>query len=280
MINNPPGWGVNFVTSLYRSARPFPGDMPRVGVRPRVQRIGFADLRWALQRGLEDFAAARTDVMTLCVFYPLVGLVLARLASGNNLLPLIFPLISGFALIGPVAAVGLNEMSRLREAGQPTSWADPFGILRSPAIGGIALLGGILLLLFLFWLYASNGVYELTLGPKPPASAGDFLHDVFFTPAGWTMAAFGIGLGFIFAVVAFLISAVSFPLLLDRHVPLDVAIRTSVRVVTKNPLTMAGWGLIIAAGLVIGSIPALLGLIVVLPVLGHATWHLYRRAVA
>lgn len=278
MINNPPGWGVNFITSIYQ-ARPAAGHGPRVGVRPRARRIGFADLRWALQRGMEDFAAVRTDVITLCVFYPLVGLALARLATGNNLLPLIFPLISGFALVGPVAAVGLNEMSRLREEGLPVSWADAFGVLRSPAIGGIALLASILLLLFLLWLYASNGVYELTLGPKPPASAGAFLHDVFLTPAGWAMAAFGIGVGFVFAVIALLISAVSFPLLLDRHVPLDVAIRTSVRVVTKNPVTMAGWGLIVAAGLVIGSIPALLGLIIILPVLGHATWHLYRRAV-
>jgi uncharacterized membrane protein len=133
--------------------------------------------------------------------------------------------------------------------------------------------------MFLFWLLLSNAIYNLTLGPKPPASLGHFVHDVVATRAGWMMAIVGIGAGFILAVVALTISVVSFPMLLDRNVSLETAVRTSVRVVARNPLTMAIWGLIIAAGLVIGSIPLLLGLIFVMPVLGHATWHLYRRAV-
>jgi uncharacterized membrane protein len=160
-----------------------------------------------------------------------------------------------------------------------TSWTDAFGVLRSQSIYAIIMLSVILAFMLAFWLVLSNVVYDHTLGPKPPASVAQFVHDIFTTPAGWAMAIIGIGVGFLFAVGALLISAVSFPLLLDREVPLDMAIRTSARVVLRNPVTMAIWGLIVAVGLVVGSIPALLGLIVVLPVLGHATWHLYRRAV-
>jgi uncharacterized membrane protein len=119
----------------------------------------------------------------------------------------------------------------------------------------------------------------LTLGPEPPASVAAFFSDVFTTGAGWTMIAVGVGVGFLFAVLVLAISVVSFPLLLDRDVGLPTAVITSVRAVAANPETMAIWGLIVAAGLVIGSIPFFLGLAIVLPVLGHATWHLYRRIV-
>jgi uncharacterized membrane protein len=159
-------------------------------------------------------------------------------------------------------------------------WADAFRVFASPAIGRIVLLGVVLILMFLFWLVLSNAIYNLTLGPLPPESLGGFTHDVLFTHAGHMMAFLGIAAGFVLASVALTISVVSFPLLLDRNVSLEVAIRTSARVVALNPITMSVWGLIVAAGLVIGSIPLLLGLIFVMPVLGHATWHLYRRAVA
>jgi uncharacterized membrane protein len=280
MIRTPPGWSADIVTRTYHfivQAGPAQGDRDSVVPVPRI--IGLADLRWALARGVEDFRESRTDVIFLCLIYPLVGLLLARLASGYGLLPLLFPLASGFALVGPLAAVGLNEMSRRREMGMRASWADAFGVFGSRQIGGIVLLGGILLFMLLFWLVASEMVYELTLGPKPPVSFGSFAHDVIATPAGWTMVAVGVGIGFVLAVVALTISVVSFPMLLDRNVSLGTAVQTSVRVVARNPMTIAAWGLIIDAGLILGSIPLLLGLAVVMPVLGHATWHLYRRVV-
>ncbi|MDR3532930.1 MAG: DUF2189 domain-containing protein [Rhodopila sp.] len=284
MIRTPPGWGADMLSQIYHSITTTSHDegwqrAERASTAPAVRRIGLADLRWALARGMEDFGASRTDVIFLCVIYPLLGLLLARLASGYNMLPLVFPLASGFALIGPLAAVGLNDMSRRRELGLSAGLADAFGVFRSPSIRGIMLLGVVLMGLFLFWLVLSNAVYNLTLGPLPPESLSGFVHDVLYTTAGRTMAVVGIGAGFLFAVVAFTISVVSFPMLLDRDVSLETAVRTSVKVVQRNPLTMAAWGLIIAASLVIGSIPLLLGLIFVMPVLGHATWHLYRRVV-
>ena len=280
-IRNPVEWSVD----QFRHAASAVESAGRVGRRtrenlhspaPAIRHIGVADLGHVLARGLDDFAAYRTDVIFLCVFYPLVGLVLARLAFGYDLLPLIFPLASGFALVGPFTAVGLNEMSRRREAGMAVTWADAFGVFRSPSFGAIVVLGLVLMALFLLWLLAAEAIYQLTLGPAPPASLTGFAHDVLVTPAGWAMIGLGIGVGFLFALLVLAISVVSFPLLLDREVGVDTAVLTSIRAVFMNPGPMAAWGLIVAVGLVIGSIPCFLGLIIVMPVLGHATWHLYR----
>jgi uncharacterized membrane protein len=153
-------------------------------------------------------------------------------------------------------------------------------MIRSPSFGAIVVLGLLLLAIFLIWLAAAELIFALTLGANPPNSLYGFVRDVFTTPAGWTMTAVGVGIGFLFAVVVLAISVVSFPLLLDRDVGVRTAIATSFRAVKANPGTMAVWGMIVAGGLVIGSIPVFLGLIVVVPVLGHATWHLYRKVVA
>ena len=251
----------------------------RQAALPTVRRIEAADLKDVLVRGLSDFGAYRTDVIFLCLIYPIVGVVLARLTFGYDMLPLLFPLAAGFALIGPVAAVGLYEMSRRREQGVDITWVDAFGVVRSPGFGAVILLGLLLLAIFLLWLAAAYAIYAATLGPESPASVGSFVRDVFTTGAGWVMIGVGIGVGFLFALLVLTISVVSFPLLLDRDVGLYTAVRTSIRAVLMNPGPMALWGLIVAGGLVIGSIPVFLGLIIVMPVLGHATWHLYRKVV-
>ncbi len=250
----------------------------RAGPLP-VSRIGFADLRDSLAHGVEDFMAYRTDVVFLCAIFPLMGLVIVRLASGYDMVPLLFPLASGFALIGPFAAVGLYEMSRRREAGLHVAWPDAFSVARSPAIAKIVVLGAILVAVFLIWLAVAQAIYFATFGLAPPQSFTAFARDVVTTPAGWALTVIGIGVGFLFAAFVLMISVVSFPLLIDRDTSLVTAVWTSVRAVAENPVPMALWGLIVAAGLVIGSIPAFLGLVIVLPILGHATWHLYRRVV-
>ncbi len=252
----------------------------RSRVVPEVRDLTAADLKDALRRGLADFTAARDDVLFIAIFYPLAGLVLAAAFLRYDLLPMIFPLVSGFALLGPLAAVGLYEVSRRREAGEDVRWWSAASVFGSPAIGGILVMGLVLLALFVAWLALAYEISLLAFAHGPPATFRSFLEQTFATGEGWAMVLVGLSVGFVFAAVAFAISVVSFPMLLDRRVDVDVAIRTSVKVVARNPRTMALWGLIVAVSLALGAVPALLGLIVVVPVLGHASWHLYRRAVA
>jgi uncharacterized membrane protein len=246
---------------------------------PTIRKIGIADLRDALALGLNDLAACRTDVFFIAAVYPVVGLFLARLLFGYDMLPLLFPIASGFALLGPLAAVGLYELSRRRERGEEVGWLEALQIVRSPSFGAIVVLGLFLLVIFLVWLATAQAIYNLTLGPDLPESLSGFAHDVMETGLGHTMIFVGIGVGFLYALLVLSISAVSFPLLLDRDVGLVVAIATSIRAMLDNPVPMAAWGLIVAGGLLLGSLPLFLGLIFVMPVLGHATWHLYRKVV-
>ena len=281
-IRNPIEWGWDQMrlAGLAAGGRHIDGTTtPRLLEPLPVRSIGNAELREALAKGVQDFAACRSDAMYLCVIFPLMGFVLARLASGYDLLPLLFPLASGFALVGPFAAIGLYEMSRQREQGMEISWPVAFGVLRSRSVGAILALGLLLMVIFVVWMIAAWLIYALTLGPAPPSSLSSFAHDILGTGAGWAMIVAGVGVGFLFACLAFAISVVSFPLMLERDATVGAAIGTSFRAIAENPGPMALWGFIVAAGLVLGSIPVLLGLIVVLPVLGHATWHLYRRLV-
>jgi len=248
-------------------------------VRPVIRRITPSDLLQSLARGLDDFAAMPSHAIFLCVIYPLLGLLLIAVALGYTMLPLAFPIAAGFALIGPLAAIGLYELSRRREAGLDSSTGHALDVLHSPSLGAIVALGVLLMAIFLIWLAVADALYIAYFGYAAPASIPRFLHDVFTTAPGWHLIIVGTGVGFLFAVLVLAISVVSFPLLLDRDVGAAVAVLTSIRVVLANPVTMALWGLIVVALLVMGSIPFFLGLTVVMPVLGHATWHLYRKAV-
>lgn len=247
---------------------------------PAVNRISAGDIGDALAKGVRDFGASRTDVIFLCLIYPVAGLVISRMAFDYGMLALIFPLIAGFALIAPLFGVGLYEMSRRRELGIGQGWVDALAVMRAPALGSIIVLGVLLLALFCLWLFCANLIYTVTLGPDAPVSATAFARDALTTPQGWTMTIVGCAVGFLFALVTLVISVVSFPLLLDRNVGVGTAIATSVRAVRTNPGPMAMWGVIIAASLLVGAIPLLVGLAIVLPVLGHATWHLYRKVIA
>ena len=245
----------------------------------RVRKISISDLVDALKRGLDDFLVKPSHIVFLCLIYPIVGVVLAAWTSGNNALPLLFPLVSGFALIGPFAALGLYEISRRREAGLDTSWAHAFEVKDSPALPSIAAVGIMLVVIFIAWLTAAQLFYEQVFGPAPPASLTGFIREIFATTRGWTLIVLGHAIGFVFAAVVLCTTVVAFPLLLDRDVGAYEAIHTSVRAVLANPIPMAAWGLIVAVLLIIGSLPVFAGLAVVLPVLGHATWHLYRKVV-
>ena len=244
-----------------------------------IRKIGVADLKDALAHGLDDFLAMPTHAIFLCLIYPIVALVLARLTLGYDVLPLLYPLAAGFALVGPLAAIGFYELSRQREQGREVSWHDAFDVFHSPSIGAIAALGVLLLVIFAVWIAVAQAIYVASFGYVPAASIPDFVSRIVTTPAGWTLIVLGNGVGFLFAALVLSISVISFPLLLDRDVGAAAAILTSIRAVIANPLPMALWGLIVAGLLVIGMLPFFIGLAIVLPVLGHATWYLYRRVV-
>ena len=245
---------------------------------PAIRQIGAADLKDALRLGWADFMAKPSHLIFLCLLYPVVGLVIARMSAGYEVLPLLFPLAAGYALVGPFAAVGLYEISRRREEGLDTSWKYAFAVFQSASFRGIAVVGALQMVIFLVWIGAAQAIYGAVFGTTPE-SVGQFVQQVFTTSSGLVLMFVGVGVGFLFAVVALTVGVVSFPLLVDRDVGAMVALVTSVRAVLANPMSMGLWGFIVAFILVLGSLPLFIGLAIAMPVLGHATWHLYRRVV-
>src|SRR5262245_35955227 len=246
---------------------------------PTIRKIGLNDLEEALTRGLDDFSAMPTHAIFLCLIYPLVGMFLAALMLGYNVLPLIFPIVAGFALLGPIAALHLYELSRRREAGLEVQWGDAFDVLHSPSFPSIAAIGVVLFVLFLAWIATAQMLYQWLFGVLRPESMESFAREILTTATGWKLIIIGNVVGFVFALVAFTLSVVTFPLLLDRDVGAAEAVATSARAVLANPVTMAIWGAIVAVLLGLGFLTFFVGLAVVIPILGHATWHLYRRVV-
>lgn len=246
---------------------------------PAIRNITLSDLQQALQLGWEDFKAVPSHAIFLCMIYPVLGLVLARAVLGYSVIPLMFPLAAGFALIGPFAAVPLYELSSRRERGEEATAWDAFDVLRSPSFGAMLGLGALLLAWFVTWVATAQAIYVAAFGYGGVTGVADFTDRVFTTPDGWWLIAVGCGVGFLFALVALCVSVVSFPLMLDRHAGALEAMVTSLRVSAKNPVPVAVWGLIVAVLLILGSLPFFLGLAIVIPVLGHATWHLYRKVV-
>lgn len=267
-------------------ANPYPGNAPTLAqpaqdsAGPIIRQIGLADLHDALRRGWEDFKEVPSHAIILCVIYPVLGLVLARAVLGYSVLPLFFPLAAGFALLGPFAALGLYELSRRRELGEHASAWDALDVFSSPSFGAMLGLGTLLFALFVTWIMTAQAIYVAAFGYAAAAEIPDFVRRALTTPQGWWLIVVGCGVGFLFALVALCISVVSFPLMLDRHASAGEAMVTSLRVVAANPVAMAVWGLIVAALLAAGSIPFFLGLAIVVPLLGHATWHLYRKVIA
>jgi uncharacterized membrane protein len=248
-------------------------------VLPAVRKITFADLNDALAKGWDDFKQKPSHVFFLGIIYPLIGLFLGRLAFGYEVLPLIYPLAAGFALLGPFAAIGFYEISRRREQGLDPSWWNVISLRRRESRGAILALGALLMVIFFLWISAAEFIFESLFGTARVASLNGFVHDVFGTQEGIRLIIVGNAVGFVFALLSFAISAVSFPLLVDRDVSAPVAIVTSVRAVLANPVTMTAWAIFITLALIVGSLPFLLGLVIVLPVLGHASWHIYRKVV-
>ena len=245
-----------------------------------IRKIGLNDLWQSLKEGYADFNAAPTVGIHLALlFYLVFALLFTLFLVGVDLLHLAFPIVAGLTLIGPVVSVGFFEMSRRRERGLDVSWRSTFEFVHSASFAPILALSVVMTLLYVAWLFMAQFLYFGIFGQDPPVSASDFATQLVTTRRGAGLIWYGTLLGFLFAVTALAISVVAFPLLLDKPATAATAVTVSIRAVAANLMVIAVWGVIVVVLLAAGAIVFLIGLAAVLPILGHATWHLYRKVV-
>jgi uncharacterized membrane protein len=247
-------------------------------IDPVVRRIAVADIAESLGAGLRDFQAAPLFGLAFAAIYAAGGVAILLCLTAFGMVYLAYPLAAGFALIGPFVAVGLYEVSRQREAGQAPSWRGIWAAIKTRSeIGWMAF---VTLFVFLIWMYQVRLLIAVLLGLNASfASLPEFITVVLTTNEGLVFLALGNLVGAALSLILFSLTVVSFPLLLERDVDAVTAMITSVRAVVLSPLPMIGWAAVIVVLLAVSSLPYFLGLLVTLPVLGHATWHLYRRIV-
>lgn len=246
---------------------------------PTVRAVTGADIRAALSAGLDDFRAAPKYGLFFGAIYAVGGWVMIAAVTLLHMPWLGYPMAAGFALIGPFVAVGTYEVSRRLEAGEPLSWGGVLGVVLAQRKREFSWLAFVTLFIFLIWMYQVRLLLALFLGFKSFASFGGFLTVVFTSPEGLMFLGVGHVIGAALSMAVFSLTVVSFPLLLDRDVDFITAMITSVKAVTTSPAAMIGWGLTVVVTLVVAAVPMFLGLLIALPVLGHTTWHLYRRLV-
>lgn len=254
---------------------------------PAIRRIRSADLNWALAQGWRDFRDLRGDIVFLPLVYPLAGFFALVLAVNASFVPMVFPAVAGLSILGPAVSAGFYELARRHDQGLDLTWTHFFDPLRRPRRRSLLLLTLGLVILFSLWLTAAFLLYRATIAAGYHATVdagGDlgvraFVHALFGTTAGWTMIVVGNLIGFAFAAATLVLTFVSFPMVVDGRGDALAAVLTSVRAARFNPSVTAEWGIRVAVLLAIGCVPLFLGLPIVLPVLGYATWRLYTRVV-
>jgi len=244
---------------------------------PVVRVIGPRDLAWALGRGWRDFRTAPRCGLVFSGIFVLSGLALVWLLAISGHLWVSLPAAAGFPILAPFAAVGLYEVSHRLERGERTNMAGILRVVFRQKDRQIPSMAAVIVIFFLFWNFLSHMIFALFLGVSTMTNITSSW-EVFLTANGLMMLGFGTLAGAVFAGLLFSITVVSLPLLLDREVDFVTAMITSVTTCLANPGTMLIWGALCAALLFLGMLPGFLGLFIVLPVLGHASWHLYRRA--
>jgi len=244
-----------------------------------VHAITAGDVLDALRKGSADFWRHPSHYLFVALIYPVVGIVLAVWSAGGATFPLLYPLATGFALLGPIAALGLYELSRRRERGEDDNPRYALEVVRHPANGAMIAVGLWLAILFAFWIAAAGAIYEAHFAVNPPETLMALVTETFTTPRGWGLLLWGNLVGLAFALVVLATTAIAFPLLVDKGGSASRAIAVSLRAFAVNPVPMIAWGVIVAVSLFIASIPLFVGLALALPILGHATWHLYRKII-
>lgn len=252
---------------------------PRHPSAPAVNTVTAQDIRAALQAGIADFRAYPVMSGFFGLFYALFGILFIWCLVWLNAVWMVIPAAVAFPLFAPFAAAGLYEMSRRRQAGQGFGWRDILTVMARQRRREMGWMAFVTLFILWVWFYQFRTVMVVTLQHSAFSDLDGFLNAVFFTPQGWTFLAIGTCVGAILSAVLFSVTVVAMPMLLERETDYVTAMLTSIRVVRENPAVMLGWAAIIAGALMVSMVPAFLGLIFVLPILGHTTWHLYRRAV-
>ena len=248
-------------------------------IYPTVRAVSFADINEAWAQGLRDFRAAPVYGLVFGGFYAAGGIVVVLGATALGLGYLAYPLAAAFVLIGPFAAVGLYEVSRRLEVGLALSWHAVLGAVFNQRNGRLAWMGLITVLFFIAWICLVRMLVVIFLGTHTFPSLDDFLVALTLTSNGLLFLVLGHAVGALLAIALFSLTFVSFPLLLDRDIDVVTALLTSVRAVIASPGVAIGWAIIVVLLLIVACLPFFLGLLVVLPVLGHTTWHLYRKIV-
>ncbi len=247
---------------------------------PEVNAVTVADIRASLAEGLSDFARAPAFGLFFGGIFALGGILIALALTAWEVPWLIYPFAIGFPLLGPFAAAGLYEVSHRLETGRPLLWGQVLTAVWAQKSRELSWMAFVMLFFFWIWMYQVRLWIALILGRMSFSTLDRFLTVVFTTPQGWIFLVIGHLVGAALSLVLFSITVISIPLLMQRDVDFVTAMITSVKAVLASPLVMLGWGVIVTLAVIVACVPFFLGLLVVLPVLGHATWHLYRRAVA
>lgn len=254
------------------------GSLAKQPVRrvPKLKPVDFPMLGAALAAGWQDFLKAPAFGLFFGGFYALGGIVMVLLTFWLGQIYMVIPLVIGFILIGPFVAVGLYEVSRALSEGRPLTWSGVLGVMLRQRSREFGWMSFVTLFVFWIWIYQIRLWMALFFGLQTATTWQAFFNMVLTTPNGWTFLAVGSAVGLALTLGLFSITVISFPLLLDRDVDFITAMLTSLETVASNPIPMLAWGIFIAVIAILAMVPAFLGLLIVLPVLGHATWHLYR----
>ncbi len=245
---------------------------------PEINLVEMSDLWESLALGWRDFRRAPLLGLAFSAVYVLGGLLITWAMTSKGQVWWTLPASAGFPILGPFIACGFYEISRRLEAGEPLVAGEIFGVIFRQKDRQIPAMAAVIVVYFLFWNFLSHMIFALFLGNATMTNVSSSLA-VFTSPEGLTMLAFGTAVGAAFATLLFCLTVVSLPMLLDRDVDFVTAMLTSFALVKESPRVMLGWGALIAVCLFLGMLPAFLGLFVVLPLFGHASWHLYRRAI-
>lgn len=251
---------------------------PAIRPRPEIRRIGVDDITASLREGAEDFRAMPAFGMTIGAAYALGGALILFAVWAIKLYPLAFPLLAGFALVGPFAGMALYEGSRRRDRGETVTVSDIAKVVPATARSGVLYLGFILLFLLFFWAETA-AILTMTFFGSARLSMAQILSEVFTTLPGFAFMIFGNVIGAAISLVVFAVSVVSFPYMLETDADPVTAVALSVSAVAQNVMPLLGWAVFIGVALVVSWLPMFLGLLITLPVIGHASWRLYKRMI-